>query len=224
MNTTITTFKCDLCDREFKSKSSLASHRNHHDEEYKLKNKNNYHYTWNYYILYKTTNTINGKYYIGVHSTNELNDGYMGSGIGIKRAIKKYGKSIFTREILETFKSYEEMMLREKEIITEDFIANANTYNASVGGHGGQWKGHTKETNPIVAQWAQKVSKTLKNKHTTGELTVWNKGKKTPYAAENGKKSADKMKNIATGRKRKYRSDGSWTWEYPEHLKHYEKE
>lgn len=224
MNNTMTTFKCDLCDREFKSKSSLASHRNHHNEEYRLKNKNNYHYSWKYYILYKITNAINGKYYIGVHSTNNLDDGYMGSGIGIKRAIKKYGKPNFTREILETFHSYEEMMCREAEIITEDFIANPNTYNAAVGGHGGQWKGHTKETSSIVAEWGRKVSKTVKAQYDSGERTAWNKGKKAPYSAENGKKSADKIKSIATGRKRKYRSDGSWTWEYPEHLKHYEKE
>ena len=77
---------------------------------------------------------------------------------------------------------------------------------------------------PIVKQWGETLSTVLKPKYASGELVIWNKGKSTPYAAENGKKSAEKMKSISTGRKRKYRSDGSWTWEYPEHLKHYEKE
>ena len=49
-----------------------------------------------YFYFYKITNNKNGKYYYGVHSTNNLNDGYMGSGVGIKRAIEKYGISSFT--------------------------------------------------------------------------------------------------------------------------------
>lgn len=216
--------KCELCEREFISKSSLASHRNHHNPEYSFKNKNNYNLIWSYHYLYKITNNLNGKYYIGVHSTNDIEDGYMGSGIGIKRAIKKYGKVNFTKTIIEFFDSYNEMMIREKEILTEEYISSTSTYNAAVGGHGGQWKGYTKDTHPIVKQWGETLSKVLKAKYASGELVIWNKGKNTPYAAENGKKSANKMKSISTGRKRKYRSDGSWTWEYPEHLKHYEKE
>ena len=55
--------------------------------------------SFQYYMVYKTTNLVNNKYYIGVHATNDLNDGYFGSGKNLKQAIKKYGKEHFKRDI-----------------------------------------------------------------------------------------------------------------------------
>ena len=50
-----------------------------------------------YYIIYKTTNILNGKYYIGKHITENLNDEYISSGIALKKAIQKYGKEYFKK-------------------------------------------------------------------------------------------------------------------------------
>lgn len=63
-------------------------------------------------IIYKTTNLINGKIYIGQDSKNK--NGYLGSGQNIKRAIKKYGKQNFKKEIIEKCNSIDELNNREK--------------------------------------------------------------------------------------------------------------
>lgn len=91
---------------------------------------------YHFHLVYKTTNNITGKIYIGLHSTNDINDSYLGSGIHIKNAIKKYGRDSFTKEILFVFKTREEASEKEKELVNEEFINSQNTYNASTGGLG----------------------------------------------------------------------------------------
>jgi len=44
---------------------------------------------------------------------------------------------------------------------------------------------------------------------------AWNKGLSNPTAAENGRRGAAKLSETIKGRKRLYREDGSWTWQYP---------
>jgi hypothetical protein len=90
-----------------------------------------------YFIVYKITNTINEKIYIGVHQTADLNDGYMGSGKYLKRAIQKHGVSTFSKEILHIFDNKDDMYAKEAELVTEDFISETNTYNLRAGGIGG---------------------------------------------------------------------------------------
>ncbi len=89
-----------------------------------------------YYFVYKTTNLISGKYYIGAHSTENINDRYLGSGKVLKRAIRKYGRNNFSREILYFCDSIEDLYIKEVEIINEH-IDNDMCYNQKNGGIGG---------------------------------------------------------------------------------------
>jgi hypothetical protein len=86
-----------------------------------------------YYTVYRITNKINGKYYIGKHQTSDLNDGYMGSGLLIRRALNKYGLENFEKDILFIFETEAEMNDKEKELV----VISENTYNLCEGGHGG---------------------------------------------------------------------------------------
>ena len=53
----------------------------------------------NYYV-YETTNLINNKKYIGKRacSCDIEKDKYLGSGYGLKNAIKKYGRKNFSKK------------------------------------------------------------------------------------------------------------------------------
>lgn len=96
--------------------------------------KTNYSLLKQYHYLYKITNLINNKIYIGIHSTDNLDDGYFGSGQALKRAIKKYGKENFKKEILEWFDWKCEALQREAEIVNEEFIKRTDVYNLMAGG------------------------------------------------------------------------------------------
>lgn len=86
--------------------------------------------------IYKTTNLMNGKIYVGQDSHD--NPEYLGSGLLIKRAIKKYGKENFTKEILEECDCQD--LLNEREVFWIKELNSTNLkigYNICKGGHSG---------------------------------------------------------------------------------------
>lgn len=96
-----------------------------------------------YHVIYQTVNLVNNKVYVGAHSTDNVNDDYYGSGTNITRAIEKYGKHSFKKDILHIFETPEEMFIKEKEIVTPEFIKRPDVYNIVEGGYGGYNKGST---------------------------------------------------------------------------------
>lgn len=101
------------------------------------------------YIVYITTNIVNKKIYIGVHKTETPYDfdGYLGCGVKVsdrstyrfchtpfEYAVNKYGPSKFIRKTLYVFDSLEEALLKEQEIVTNEFIHRKDTYNIALGG------------------------------------------------------------------------------------------
>lgn len=109
-----------------------------------------------YYLIYKITNTLNGKFYIGAHKTLDINDGYLGSGVLIQRAIRKYGIKNFSKEIIFTASSSEEMYQKEKDLV----ILTRESYNIKLGGHGG-WDHIPRERS---TELRRKISQTLRGK------------------------------------------------------------
>jgi len=90
-----------------------------------------------YHYFYKITNLINGHFYYGVHNTKKLDDGYMGSGVRLQIAYKKYGIENFKKEILKYFDTKEEAFEYEAEVVNETLVNNDNCYNLAFGGKGG---------------------------------------------------------------------------------------
>jgi len=115
-----------------------------------------------YNIVYLTTNLVNLKVYVGVHSTLDLNDKYLGSGVALNRAIKKYGRHNFTRQILHFAIDASHAHEIETSIVDLRFINSQDTYNMTLGGTG-SW--HHRRGIPLTDEHKAKLSK-----HNTGKL------------------------------------------------------
>lgn len=119
-----------------------------------------------YYIVYKTVNLINGHYYIGYHKQKNLSfDGYLGSGVLLNKAIKKYGRENFKRETLYIFKTKEYAVLKEKELVDLSLILCDLCYNIRCGGEGGDTRiGKSQDELQSISQ------KSLNTKIKNGKL------------------------------------------------------
>lgn len=142
-------------------------------------------------IIYKTINLINNKIYIGQDRNNNPN--YLGSGKKILRAIKKYGKQNFKKEILEECSATN--LLNEREPYWIAFYNSTNKeigYNILPGGYC-NWNTLTYEE---ILELKQKISNSLKGKKHSEETKE--KMSKTHIGKS---KSKEHCKNISNSKK-----------------------
>lgn len=90
-----------------------------------------------YYTIYETKNLITGRKYLGKHKTSNPDDSYLGSGLKLKEAVKKYGKENFSKKVLFVFDNRKEMDDKEAELVTQEEVSNSEYYNMCLGGSGG---------------------------------------------------------------------------------------
>jgi hypothetical protein len=79
-------------------------------------------------LIYLWINTLNNKKYLGSHWGKE-DDGYVGSGVLFKKAVKKYDIENFVRIILEIKEYKDERELRKSE---EFYLKNLNVVNKDI--------------------------------------------------------------------------------------------
>lgn len=147
--------------------------------------------------IYQTTNLINGKKYIGKH-IGYINDDYLGSGIILNKAISKYGKENFKKEILEIVNNDVELNEREKFYIKlYNAVQNPQYYNIAQGGQGGLlMKGYSEKEKKKIYEQRQKYYK--KENHP-----MYGKH----HSEETKQKIKDSLAKYWTEQKRKERSN-----------------
>ncbi len=129
-------------------------------------------------LIYITTDLSTGKQYVGDHCTENINDSYLGSGTYLKRAIRKYGRNNFSREILEEFETKRGAFEAQERYIKEYNTLVPNGYNISPKG-GSQIVGGLSE-------------------ETKRKIGLFFKGKKSPMAGKHH--SERSKKQISEGR------------------------
>ena len=169
-----------------------------------------------YGYIYKTTNLINNKIYIGQHKSTEFDANYMGSGIAIKAAFKKYGKENFKVEVIDaSSNNADELNNLEIYYIQKYNSRDPNVgYNLHCGGNVqsgennpmyGRYFKKTPEAiektrraklgKPLTPEQRRKISNTRKQRIESGDILVWNKGINTgPRSLEARIKSSQTLK------------------------------
>jgi len=167
-----------------------------------------------YYLYHKPTK----KHYYGVRYANDAHPEslwktYFSSSKIVKKLIEEYGSDSFFVKVRKIFKTKEKAFKCEQKILTKfDVLNNVNWINSAIGGtyklkrpHGIPAWNKGKSMSEIQKK---KISEKMKGR------TAWNKGIPNSLSAQNGKNGAEAMSIKAKGRKRLYKSDGSWTWIY----------
>lgn len=142
--------------------------------------------------IYKITNLINGKIYIGKDIS--CNTDYFGSGVLINKAILKYGKENFIKEIIEdNIENKKELAEKEKYWIQYNNSMDKKIgYNITNGGDGGD----TISNNPNKENIVKKIKSKLNGRIFTEEHKNKLKQNHNSNNPEVVKKIADKLRGV----------------------------
>ena len=154
-----------------------------------------------YGFIYITTNTTNGKRYVG-QSKKDPKIAYFGSGKAIRRALLKYGESMFIREIIMFAFSRKDLDFLEEYFIAEfNAVKDRSWYNISPAPNvtaGFKGKKHTQEWKDARAEFGRTRSATDKMRENMAKLGKLPRNENQLAASV---KSATKMGLANTGRK-----------------------
>lgn len=126
-----------------------------------------------------------GKIYIGQHMAESFDPNYYGSGILWKKALAKYSKRAISRRVIAWCETEEQLNKAEKFYIEYFDARNPEIgYNIADGGY-----------SLCNSDICKQISKTLKRKYSSGEITPAMLGKHHTEAAK------DKVSKANKGRK-----------------------
>ena len=163
-------------------------------------------------VVYKTTNLINGKKYIGMDSHN--NPKYLGSGTAFLKAIKKYGRNNFKKEILEYCSSIDELEKRETYWINYyDAIHDKNFYNLS--------DNRKRGINPFINKTKEELEKIYSKINVpqrNKKISEANKGKPKPLGFGNTNPNPKKGSSKPRGFKNRISPSKGKNWKWKDKL------
>ena len=90
----------------------------------------------NNHYVYRIVHKESLHFYIGLRTCKGTieDDPYMGSGTVINNYYKKYGKDVFSKEILHTFATREEASTKESELVNVETLKDPLCLNLKTGG------------------------------------------------------------------------------------------
>ena len=158
-------------------------------------------------FIYLWHDKLRNMFYIGSHKGPQ-NDTYLSSSRWLNGEIR-YRPADFRRKILKTM-PIDLLVLEEYRLIgmIKDHEYGKKYYNLKQGAP----TGNTPWNKGTVGAYSEEYRKKLSEKRKL--RSSWNKGKSNPQAAENARKGAEKLSAKCKGRKRLYKDDGTWTWQY----------
>lgn len=127
-------------------------------------------------FIYKTTCLVNGKIYIGQHTLyhDKRDDKYIGSGTIFLKALKKYGKKNFRREILRRCET-----LHELEIWEHVYIKKYRSQDPTIGYNIANGDVNSSVGNPAKTDIVKKkISKALRGERNPNFHKKWSEGKR----------------------------------------------